>query len=576
MSSRPYLEPGDVSPENAARVLAFLNAARSAPEIAAAVEIAGELDVGVRLAERILRRRDELGGFTDLAQVRAVPLIGPERFTEIVTTLSSQRVPGRPRTPFEQLADEVADLRDRVDRAGAGLPRRRLVLRTVEPAAFLGQPLSVVATIEDDGRPAVDVPITFVVTRGRLRASDGYATHDGHLVTARSDVEGIVRLTALPATAEELTPVQQAALTSMLALLDPSAATPADTLEGLTTMADQYAWEVNLPFRQAVDICVRDFRPMLLDTVNLRENLRAWTFFDTALMAFGPAEGNGEDGSSVAATATLRLRYMDWIPPFLEAFVLRSRRDTDLGDRIRAVAAGESDADRLISAIYDEAGSYVASRYGRVGAWVGRKVAETSIRSFVDGEFGQLPLDTRVGAFAALDGASKTMAALDATVIRGLINTRKDIQRDVNVKVSTQTAGISALDGRVASLETSVDDLPRTDALDALRTEMLGAIDDTRSDLTLRIDQRTSELDTRIARLRTDVDQMQPRLSQSVTQASLDRQLESRVTQGQLDAALSRKVDAVAFDGFRSTVDTRFRTVDTNINDLRIRRPPTG
>src|SRR5215210_5224405 len=90
---KEYLRPEDVLPEHAREVLDFLNAAETAEQIAAAVEIPDELDVGVRLAQRILDRRQQLGGFTDLEQVDAIPLIGPERFTEIVVTLSGARAP---------------------------------------------------------------------------------------------------------------------------------------------------------------------------------------------------------------------------------------------------------------------------------------------------------------------------------------------------------------------------------------------------------------------------------------------------------------------------------------------------
>ena len=78
------LEPQDLTPAQAARVLDFLNSAASAAEIAAKVEFPGELDIGVRLGQRLLDARTALGGrYTHLAQVDAVPLIGPERFTEI-------------------------------------------------------------------------------------------------------------------------------------------------------------------------------------------------------------------------------------------------------------------------------------------------------------------------------------------------------------------------------------------------------------------------------------------------------------------------------------------------------------
>jgi len=82
-----YLRPEDVSPQDARNVLAFLNAAQSAQEIADAVEIPEERDVGVIVAQHILDRRQKLGGFTNLQEVADVRQVGPERFTEIVTTL---------------------------------------------------------------------------------------------------------------------------------------------------------------------------------------------------------------------------------------------------------------------------------------------------------------------------------------------------------------------------------------------------------------------------------------------------------------------------------------------------------
>ena len=85
-----YLLPEDVSPEHAAEVLTFLNAAASAQAIADAVEIRGELDVGIRIAERIVARRDALGGFSTLDEVYAVPLVGPGRFTEIVSSMDKR------------------------------------------------------------------------------------------------------------------------------------------------------------------------------------------------------------------------------------------------------------------------------------------------------------------------------------------------------------------------------------------------------------------------------------------------------------------------------------------------------
>lgn len=85
-----YIKPEDVNPQDAQKVLDFLNSAKSAEEIANAVEIPGERDVGIIVAQHILDRREQLGGFTSLQQVADVPQVGPERFTEIVNTLGGE------------------------------------------------------------------------------------------------------------------------------------------------------------------------------------------------------------------------------------------------------------------------------------------------------------------------------------------------------------------------------------------------------------------------------------------------------------------------------------------------------
>lgn len=80
-----YITPEDVSPQEAQKVLDFLNVAKTVRELADAVEIPDEGDVGV--GQNILDRRKGLGSFTSLQQVYNVPRVGPKKFTEIVTNL---------------------------------------------------------------------------------------------------------------------------------------------------------------------------------------------------------------------------------------------------------------------------------------------------------------------------------------------------------------------------------------------------------------------------------------------------------------------------------------------------------
>lgn len=92
-----YIRPKDVSAEDAERVIEFLNMARSGKQIAEAVEIPGERDVGITVARYILDRRKELGRFTDLQQVADVLQVGPKRFASIIASLRVERrkIPGR-------------------------------------------------------------------------------------------------------------------------------------------------------------------------------------------------------------------------------------------------------------------------------------------------------------------------------------------------------------------------------------------------------------------------------------------------------------------------------------------------
>ena len=64
-----YLKPEDVSDAQAAIVLEYLNSESDAEAIAARIELEHELDIGVGLARRLIRARDNLGGrFENLQQ----------------------------------------------------------------------------------------------------------------------------------------------------------------------------------------------------------------------------------------------------------------------------------------------------------------------------------------------------------------------------------------------------------------------------------------------------------------------------------------------------------------------------
>ena len=140
-----YLTPEEISANHARQVLDFLNQAQDARTIAEAVEFPRELDVGMRVAQRILTRRAELNGFRTLDELYAVPYVGPERFTEIVVSLSGARPPrvvgAISRAEFAELRRTIDLLRSLVE----GGVRARLW--SLQGSIWLGQSATLLAHV---------------------------------------------------------------------------------------------------------------------------------------------------------------------------------------------------------------------------------------------------------------------------------------------------------------------------------------------------------------------------------------------------------------------------------------------
>ena len=102
------IAPESVSEADTATILAFLNGATTAQQLADGIELPNEPDVGLRLGAHLLERRAALGTFTSLAELLTVPLIGPVRFTRIVRAILGKSTV--PRDEFDALAAQVAAL----------------------------------------------------------------------------------------------------------------------------------------------------------------------------------------------------------------------------------------------------------------------------------------------------------------------------------------------------------------------------------------------------------------------------------------------------------------------------------
>lgn len=82
-----YLSPFDISENEENAILDFFNSVDSETDIVNAIELPEEIDVGYKIAKRIIETRKKIGYFERISEIYDIPFIGPERFTEIVISL---------------------------------------------------------------------------------------------------------------------------------------------------------------------------------------------------------------------------------------------------------------------------------------------------------------------------------------------------------------------------------------------------------------------------------------------------------------------------------------------------------
>jgi hypothetical protein len=536
MPEEEYLRPEDVHPERARQVLDFLNAAQTAEEIAAAVEIPDERDVGVRLAQRILDRRRQLGGFTNIQQIADIPLIGPERFTEIVTTLSEAQAPEVP-VPSAEILREIRALREQVNALQTAIGgRSRIVLRALQEQPFLGLGVNLVVTVTEAGgeRPRIDAPVTLTTTWGRLRTTDGLTLREDNSVTTRTDGYGTARVLLLPPTSEDLLPVQQDTLEIALRLLDSGAATPQATANGLQELARQYRWDGNPQLRYAIDVYFRDFGEGLLQTVNARDYMLAWSYFDSTVLAYVQDDtGSGPDATTVHATAALSLRFKNWLGPWLETLQTVAQSEGRLAQDL-AGARETEETGTLLGNVYGRVRDFVSEQRGVVGDYVGRRIAEDSLRDFLQTGIEELPLSKQAAIFPALDVASHAVASSDTSVLDAVGQTHSDLRQELNQKIGeVETEGISVLSTRVEDLQSQLN----------------AKVDATTFNTALNAKLDASQFNSFVSEFNS-------------FETQIGTQLAAKVDTTTFNTEIARKVDRTAFNTQLGELQTRINTLD--------------
>ncbi len=501
--ARTYLLPEDVATADAALVLAFLNTARDADEIDQAIELPDEPDIGPLLALRLINRRDELGGYTSLDQVYAVPYIGPHRFTQLVTSLSSARPPqgGPDEAMLAQFSRRLDELEDRIQ-GQAGIR-----LQAINPDALIGQETTLLAEIfSADGQPLIDQDVTFVTTWGRLRGRHGIQPVSGNSITVRSDHLGLCKVRLSASLGETLDDVEAASLTRALTIMGTAEGSPRQNLDTLTELVREYRAPGNESLRNAIDALSKHYADNALQDAPAN-SLSTWPRINVTVIALLPSQ---DDNSGTQPPSNIiNVRQRNWFHAWLWAYRQLLENDSQLGASLIAVNADDRSGRGVLSDIYSRIGSFVGIQEGLIGKQLGEQFAADRLKGFLETGLNGVNAEERTRVLA---GVSSGVGSLQGTKSFGALNSsRTELQLDVDAGISKVDTGVQfdALEARVSMVEQNAitqDDLGslRTDILRDANAATTAQIDALQENLDIRFDAKADM--TALNDLRTDID----------------------------------------------------------------------
>ena len=381
-----FIKPEDVSPIDAEKVFEFLNSAQTAGEIAQRIEFPGELDIGEKLAARILTGRDAVGGeFSTLQQIADIPYIGPERFTEIIAALTGYPLYIEPESEkIAYLFREFSQLRERLEKASPGLSGQyhiRLMPAVID--AFEGSSIIISAMVTDalTGKPKSVTPLTLVSTYGTLESYEGYDTSTGNPVTAITSLSGIAKYVLFSPLRGQLKGRQAAILESGLGRLNSNAPTPKHDIQGFTTLVQNYQAPRNENLRKAIDVYFFDQQHKITGP---KDRLSAWQYREVLLLGYlGDANAIYQRGTPVEDIGMLTLRLKDWVAPWFQVYkdimVMANPIHSQI-EQIKNIGGnGETISRRIVNSTQD----YLSRQRGSVGGLIGQDVADTSLVKFL-------------------------------------------------------------------------------------------------------------------------------------------------------------------------------------------------
>ena len=516
------LEPGDLTPAQAARVLTLLNAAASAQALAEAIEIPGELDIGVRLAQRLLDARAALGGrFTELAQVRAVRLIGAERFTEICAAALGLD-PRRWITQIGNFSDQQAQIEARLARlstlaesAAAAREGARLDLVASPQPLWLGQALELrVLCADAAGRPLPGRRVTVTTSLGVLEAAFGFAVTRAAGITVRTGADGSARLDLRLTPPDGLGAEQQALLEGALDALDPQADSAADLGPALFALAQRYTAERAGTLRAALDLYARQYRGVFVDRLNFGGAGVAFPVETSVLRAdLHPAEG-----AASIAHAVLAAQHRNWVGAWLDALAEYVASQAALDAALAGAGQRGNTGQRLVDDIVAEAQVFVARQPGIAAQWAAQRRVDGAMRRYLARQTEQLDLPTRLTLHAQLAGAAAQITPDSIGTLAAVAQAKTEL----GVRIDQMGGASEGLAQEMRDLRgevvTRADEVSRTAAGVAEQARQVqtdrAAVSADRAAVAAdrqRVDTRTAEFDSRYATFTTQYDDFNSR-----------------------------------------------------------------
>ena len=556
-----YLLPENIGAADASMVLDFLNAAQSAEEIATAVEISNELDIGLRVGSRILARREQLGGFTSLEQVYAVPYVGPERFTELVTSLSGARPP--------QMLDEqvdralLAQITRRLNTLEAALGSNPTIrMRAINPDALLGQETLLLAELKDgDGKPLIDRELMLITTWGLLSGRAGLQSVAGNSVTVRSDHLGLCRIRLSAAFGEALTAVEISSLTQALTLLGQPNDNPRDSLPALTELARRYRAPGNDALRRVIDVFFKRYGGIEQVEVPV-DSLAAWPRIAVTLIAW--LTPDPDSATTQIPTALLQVHQRNWFYTWLWAYRQMLQNESGLGASLLDVSGDKRSGGGVLTDLFGRVGSFVKAQDGLVGQQLGQAFAAASLNGFLQSGLDKFSPEERTQLVTGVTSGVKSLSSTQPfTAFEG---NRAELNLEIDARISgvDSSTQFDDLEARLTQVENSA--LTQDDVA-AIQADVAAEINRANS---ANIDQLRGEFNdalgskadtTSIEQLRKDFDSALDGKADSTRVDQLDNQVATLGEQSR------------TFDASLNQMDTRLSGVDRRVDGLSVRVP---